>query len=117
MSTLGIVAPEAATIGTLAAVRSHSSKKYAMTSHKGEGPHDFPRLFVQLLRGDPLVRLRNALPKDPYRPVEVTGVELVADHALPRRVLPASAVPMPCLLPAERDVCRNDRAQLCPVRF
>jgi len=74
MIPLGIVAPEAATIGTLAAVRRHSSKKYTMTSHKDEGPHEFRRLFVQLLRGDPLVRLRNALPKDPYRRVEVPTV-------------------------------------------
>ena len=56
MSTLRIVAPEAATIGTLAAVKSHSSKTYAMSSHKREGPHEFRRLFVQLLRGDPRMR-------------------------------------------------------------
>ena len=74
MTTLGIVAPEAATIGTLAAVRRHSSKKYTMTSHKDEGPHEFRRLFVQLLRGDPRMRLRNGLPKHSYRPVEVTAI-------------------------------------------
>jgi len=32
MTTLGIVAPEAATIGTLAAVKSHSSKTYVELS-------------------------------------------------------------------------------------